>query len=789
MFMSQVLSKIFSGFLTLVKNWLLLSYALLWLGLKETILNIHAPIFKVIAPLFNIFSAVGLFSFLFISYRCNSIIEAYRALFFIGLAILVLPAIPTMLIPVGVAIMSTMFMLKVVESFKNFLKPGYVWKSGNILNSIFSDESVLLSGLVIAFSLASESFTPVFVLGAIQGVNLLIKATGQIYEYFTRPKNPPKNIPEPAVVEQENPTCDNDLTPVNTTEHLERTLDLLKDSSNDYLLSADNNFYFRHAAEIGRWDIVLRLLKKPNVASNVTCNDCAVISLALQQNQWPFIKKILKNSFYINSPFTEGKIETISTLFAKMIAQEKIDVMNLMVCNGFYKHYAHSGRRTMLFFAAAHNELTILNILLKSNKLLRLLKFEGFSLLFQVLSDDTITKLSNSNQSLIEHVQNRDWQDATLFDLPVKHLIDKKDLSSWADCKLFFTNTYGFLNQKLKNYKLNNLFAARFIATKNRYNETITVLNGFTTELNYLDDFSSLKFFKFLNELKFRMTLNEEIIALGELIERICAVSISRAFELKIKENPKWTYKDKKNALNSLTYINNQNVNDIFLATEPLLIDMSFAENFMKHYIEIVLPKIIKQLFSRLPNNFSFKPDDFIKERCKEMVTAATYHFFCMGESYIINKALNNAILNSDCVIQDVHFEQDCLFAEESKEQKLFMILATRLNEEVKNHRAYECLKIIQLKEITRICNTLVVSQLKNQENFTLFKDLKTLIRDININELETFLTAEAIKLNHENESTLFTPQFNMLPPSRNDATITPTMVSAENNVIQPRVL
>lgn len=773
----QEFSKFLLSFLTAIKSWFVFSYRPLWVALKEIVINEYPVIFRALVPLFNYYSAIGLLFFLMISYRFAVIIESYRALFLISLMVLVMPVIPTMLIPVGLASINTLLAFKLVQALGNFLKPTHAWNTKNFLNSIFSDESILFSGLIIIFSFASKSLFPVIVLGAVQGINLLFKAAHKINEYLTRPKLCPKTVDEPLVSEQEIPDISHTITPINTSEHIERVLDLLKDPNNDYLLTNDNNFYYRHAAEIGRWDIVLQLLKKPNVASNVTCNDCAIISLAIQQDQWDVIKKIIKNPFYTTYPATENKIQTICEIFSKMINQDKMDVINLIVSSGFYKHYSDSSRLAMLFFSIANHDLTAVSILLKSNKLLNLLGYQGFSILFKTMKDDDVKKLFNTNQNLIEHIQNTDWQDATLFNLPVKHLIDKKYLNSLDDCKLFFNNIYEFLNQKLKDGQWVNLFAARFILAKKRYIESKNALTCITVELKPFDEFHDMRF-SLLGKYRLMPNMGKEKISLEELIERMCVVYISKLFESEMKKNPKWVIEQKNSVLNCLTHINSANVENVFLTTEHLLGDMSFAENLLKCFVEKELPKIVHKILDRLPHKFSFYSEKEMKEKFKAMTYQITHHFLCMGDNPVFFRVLNNCILNSNCVAEDIHFELDCPFTEGTNEQKLYIILAEKLNEEAKKHQKCLGLEIKQLSEISKICQSLVVSLLKNEEVITHLQALKNIIIDIDKNEVEKLLISEAIKIIQDNHSVFITHQFNAMQDSNTAETIVPPVVN-----------
>lgn len=525
----ELVEVLFWGFCTFIKEWAKLSFLPFAAVLHAIPLNSMPLLFgtlNIISTLaFNRYFITFLFPFIFAVDKFNywpkpmQIIKFLLAapvvlfmapyVFLSALCILYVPIIAPIALAFftfisGVALAATL----AICLFFQFLKPKGDWHINNAFKNPLSHESVLLVFIAAGISMSIKSPMPFFVtVGTILGgyttiqlkklLNYLFsghqsaRATTLPATHHVAPlqRNSPPRLPLRHHHISHIPELNNQRDRIqqihtnfygslNTEQNmgsesnislLVEVLNILENPNNDYLLTRNNNLFLRRAAEQGNWDLVVKLLKKPNVAAHAHCGDWTVLRLAIQHNQWKIVSKFLNLPILTNTPMTAEKSDTLNRLIHQITIQNKIHIMNQVIHSQAYNLFDAQAKFNFLLFSIEHNIYTAIIKSLNDLELVEGLTAENLSFLLKNISDDQIARISSQCDFFLTYIKPfMIGTSLTVYGLSVAHLINIDSFNSLKKITFFFKNPLQFLESKTQHAP-HLMIAMNLLSAKNTY--------------------------------------------------------------------------------------------------------------------------------------------------------------------------------------------------------------------------------------------------------------------------------------------------------------------------------
>lgn len=428
---------------------------------------------------------------------------------FLRIAATFIVAFPFILMPVmtfGIAAGASYFIYILARSLYRFLTPyNNDWRIQHAFEHPFSDESILTLFISAGIGMSFKSFIPFLVTGgAILGLHPLIRMKNllsrliwkeQASTHIVEPphvvavqrNSPPSLLPRhaPRIGHRPNLSLEEERIRRQVMQQFlnisvpvwsppidspfQKVLDLLQDSNNDYLLTENNNFFLRDAAEKSNWELVARLLKKPNVAAQAHYGDWLVLRLALQHDRWDIVAKFLKLPILAQKPVTVGQSDIICRLIHKVTTQNQTKIMNQIIHGQLYDLLNVQTKLKFLFFALEHNMHSAIIKILNNRESLDELSFNDFNIIFNKIPNDHIQKISTQCDFFIAYIKEKYTNTPIMINtLNIDHLINSEHLDTLENIALFYKNLFEFLKIKMP-HKLHAIIAMQLLDGKNTY--------------------------------------------------------------------------------------------------------------------------------------------------------------------------------------------------------------------------------------------------------------------------------------------------------------------------------
>lgn len=528
----QLVEVLFWGFWTFIKEWAILSFLPFTVALQAIPLNsmplllatmeivrqlVLNQYFKVLFPF--IFFAVDKFNYWPTPKQAIKFLLTAPIVLFVApyvFTLLVIAGLHPIIIPIASAFFSfiTFFAMTTILALSflfDFLKQNGAYHIKNTFKNPLSHESFLLVFIAAGVSFSIKSSMPFFVTGGAILSGYVITQIPKFLSYlfsvhqpiiFTtsdnnlvanhtipiQRNNPPPLLPRnnhasriPNLANEQDrirQQQSNFLSSLNQQQEIrqrpyfspfQKVLDLLKDVKNDYLLTENNNFFLRDAAEKNNWDLVVRLLKRPNVATQAHCDDWIVLRLAIQHDQWKVVSKFLKLPLLIHTPMTPEKNEALNRLIHKVQTQNRTDLINQIVHCPTYDLFTVQAKFNFLLFSIKHNIYSAVIKSLNDDDLLNALELDSVKVIFGEMSDDQIVKISDQCNSFLVSLKNIMINSkVTINKLSIAHIINIDTFDSIKSVDFFLKNPLKFLESKTDNIP-HIMIAMHLLHSKNNY--------------------------------------------------------------------------------------------------------------------------------------------------------------------------------------------------------------------------------------------------------------------------------------------------------------------------------
>lgn len=470
-----MLKEIFSGYL--------LTIATLLLTTKE-----------------GLFVLFPLSIFLFFAYKKDFLAPTINVLFTI-LFIPLGPILPIVCMSISWAALNAFVMFKVSDFIY-----GIVRLNPEKIRWLFSKDALTFAGLGSAFSFLFKSWIPAFlVTGPIVGAQLFllaIEAGDRLYKMFTqyklsnlaeptpvisvnRPPNPTPSMPVLSPRHTSRSVFPSSLSPLIPKDDLlsnrvdpmfidflnvtKKVRELLKDTKNDYLLTENNNFFLRDAAEKNNWELVACLLKKPNVAAQAHYGDWLVLRLAIQHHQWKIVSKFLTLPIISQTPMSVGKNDVFNRLVHQVTVQKQSNIITEIIHSQIYDLFNSKTKLNFLLFSIEDNLYPNIIKILNDHELLDCLEPDDFNSIFENISKDILQKISTQCDFFLAYIKEKYINAPIAINhISIDHLINIDCFDSLESVALFYKDPYVFLRTKTNN-KLHAISAMELLDYKNTY--------------------------------------------------------------------------------------------------------------------------------------------------------------------------------------------------------------------------------------------------------------------------------------------------------------------------------
>jgi hypothetical protein len=226
-----------------------------------------------------------------------------------------------------------------------------------------------------------------------------------------------------------------------------------------------------------------------------------------------------------------------------------------------------------------------------------------------------------------------------------------------------------------------------------------------------------------------------EPLTLDELINQAVLSPVLHAFKQELHTHANWTIEDKQNKLISLTYINDQNAEELFYDRITPTVDLEFEGFFLRKYN----PDLSKKILTEILKNDRYANRLLSENERNEIQYGIEYKLRSIGSNPFILTALNELILDSHCIKEDINFDEMCPFVPGSHKHKLYLELAIMLSNRLDFLSGTELPKVKDFNQISTLSQQLinaVVDKSDATEFVTAFRALGFIIKVDKIQDL-----------------------------------------------------